>query len=682
MLFNYPAFLWALTFLAVPVIIHLFNFRRFKKVMFTNVRFLKEITEETTSRSKLRHWLVLLCRLLAVSALVFAFAQPYIPVKNQVTVSGDQIISVYIDNSFSMEANGKKGALSDEAKNAAKEIVNAFKPSDRFQILTNDFEARHQRLVNREEALSQVDEIKTSASVRTLSEVVKRQEQAASGNAVYVNSYLISDMQKWQSDISQMNPDSNFHIFLIPLDAESSSNLYIDTCKLSSPYLLARKPVELTAVIRNFSDEPVEQLSIKLTINGIQKAVTNINLDAQAAAETQLSFTSSESGILKGEISIADYPVTFDDKWYFTIKMTDHISVLSLTGKGSNRYIRSVFDADPLFSLNVQSASQADYGSFSQFQTIVVSDLTELTTGLSNELEKYINAGGTLILFPDTTINSESYNYFFGKVTADLFDQPVEGEFQADRINYESDVMNGIFDLKQHQDKNIDFPAVRKYFRQTTHSRSSKEPIISLQNGNSFLSKYKYGKGQIYIFSQAAALAAGNLVNHALFAPVMYRMTMSSAVTNPVQYVIGHESGYVFKSPEQAGDLVCTLSNDELGVEVIPPVKVIAGIAELNLTGIIHTDGIYTLKNGDKLMDALAFNYDRRESELSYLGKDGLNSEILKSGLRNISIIPSTPAGYTRSVILQNHGIALWKWFLITALIFLAAEILLLRFFK
>jgi len=65
MQFLYPSFLYALLALAIPIIIHLFFFRRFKKVYFTNVRFLKEIKEETSARQRLKNLLVLLMRLLA-----------------------------------------------------------------------------------------------------------------------------------------------------------------------------------------------------------------------------------------------------------------------------------------------------------------------------------------------------------------------------------------------------------------------------------------------------------------------------------------------------------------------------------------------------------------------------------------------------------------------------------------
>ncbi|MBK6884084.1 MAG: BatA domain-containing protein [Flavobacteriales bacterium] len=82
MSFLHPAFLWALTALAIPVLIHLFQLRRFKRIDFPNVRFLAEISQQTRARKKVQHWLVLLARLLALACLVLAFAQPYLPSKS------------------------------------------------------------------------------------------------------------------------------------------------------------------------------------------------------------------------------------------------------------------------------------------------------------------------------------------------------------------------------------------------------------------------------------------------------------------------------------------------------------------------------------------------------------------------------------------------------------------------
>ena len=158
MQFLYPSFLWTLLALAIPIIIHLFYFRRFKRVYFTNVKFLKEVKEETSARRKVRNLLVLLSRMFAIAMLVFAFAQPFIPQNTEVQ-KGDKSVSVFIDNSFSMNALSEDVPLIEKAKQRAREVVNAYSVEDRFQILTNEFEGRHQRLVSKEDALALIDEV-------------------------------------------------------------------------------------------------------------------------------------------------------------------------------------------------------------------------------------------------------------------------------------------------------------------------------------------------------------------------------------------------------------------------------------------------------------------------------------------------------------------------------------------
>src|SRR5260221_12221376 len=98
MQFVYPSFLFALSAVAIPILVHLFNFRKYKKIYFTNVRFLKEIKQDTKSRSQLKHLLILLARILAVIFLVLAFAQPYLPKNKNAVVSGTRDVSIFIDN--------------------------------------------------------------------------------------------------------------------------------------------------------------------------------------------------------------------------------------------------------------------------------------------------------------------------------------------------------------------------------------------------------------------------------------------------------------------------------------------------------------------------------------------------------------------------------------------------------
>ena len=231
MLFANPVFLTALSALAIPVIIHLYNFRRYRKVYFTNVRFIAEIRQESKKRSQLKHLMILLMRLLAITALVLAFAQPYIPAPvQQQNIAGRQAVSIYIDNSFSMEALATNGKLLDIAKTKAIEIASAYKPSDLFQLMTSDFEGRHQRFVSIDEFRTLVEEVTISPVSRTLSDVIKRQDDLlAQSRTTGHSAYIISDFQRSSADLGNLKTDSSVSYFFVPVTAVKTNNLYIDS---------------------------------------------------------------------------------------------------------------------------------------------------------------------------------------------------------------------------------------------------------------------------------------------------------------------------------------------------------------------------------------------------------------------------------------------------------------------
>ncbi|HMG14917.1 MAG TPA: BatA domain-containing protein, partial [Saprospiraceae bacterium] len=240
MQFLFPAFLFSLLALAVPIIIHLFYFRKFKKVYFTNVKFLKELKKETSSRQRLRNLLVLLMRCLAIAALVFAFAQPFIP-KNTTVKQGLKAISIFVDNSYSMSSLSKDITLVEKAKQRAREIINAYTDNDKFQILTNDFEGKHQRLISKEDALNMLDEIRVSPGVKELSNVLKRQQQILNTSDLnYKVAYLISDFQKNISDLSAYK-DTLIEVNLIPLQSVEEKNIAIDSCWFEVPVQMANQ---------------------------------------------------------------------------------------------------------------------------------------------------------------------------------------------------------------------------------------------------------------------------------------------------------------------------------------------------------------------------------------------------------------------------------------------------------
>ena len=131
MQFTQPLFLIGYAAILIPILIHLFNFRKYKTYYFSNVKMLQDIAQKTKRESQLKHLIVLLLRILGIAALVTAFAQPFIPNKKFNTQKGN-VVSIYVDNSFSMEGNTSDGTLFSDAITNAKEIINNFSYEDEF----------------------------------------------------------------------------------------------------------------------------------------------------------------------------------------------------------------------------------------------------------------------------------------------------------------------------------------------------------------------------------------------------------------------------------------------------------------------------------------------------------------------------------------------------------------------
>ena len=680
MQFVYPGFLFALSALSIPIIIHLFNFRRFRRILFTNVRFLQEIKQDTRSRSRLKHLLILLCRLLTVAFLVFAFAQPLIPAGNNAIVGGVKLVSVYIDNSYSMDAVGKNGSLVETAKKKAREIANAYQPADKFQLLTTDFEARHQRVLNREEFLEMVDEVKSGSSVRNLSEVITRQKDALhtdAGNDKMIL-YEISDFQKSVTDLDHVTNDSSLQINLVPLLPSTSKNIFIDTCSLATPFVQLNSQNELTIRMQNISDDDVENVPVKLFINGSQRSLTSLTLPAHSSAETKLSFSISSPGWQQAMVSIADDPVIFDDNYYLSFEVKEHLNVLSINEGTTSPYISALFGNDLYFQFQNASVSQLDYASFLSQNLIILNNLKEISSGLVQELIKYVNQGGALVIFPSHDLNQSSYQQLSSALNIPAFLQWMETDDKVSFIEKKNILFEDVFDRQKSQE-NIEYPSVSKHFSISAGARSNQEILMRLQGGDVFLSSVRSGKGIVYLCASPLDESTSNFPRHALFVPVMLKAAMSGFKSFQPSLIVGRNAIIELTNVQLSGDNILHMVNKSEKFDIIPETRMINNKPVIAEHGQVKTAGNYLIESNGKTTGVVSYNFDRRESDLTAYSTDELKSQVESARLQSVNFFDSSHE-LTHTVAVQNEGIRLWKYCIWLALIFLACEIFLIRF--
>ncbi len=679
--FLFPSFLYALSAISIPILIHLFNFRRYKKLYFSNVRFLKEVVQESHSRSKLRQLLVLICRCLVIIFLVLAFAQPYKPLKQGVTTAGSRAVSIFIDNSFSMMAVNQYGTLLDNAKNKAKQIAQSLSPADKVQMVTQDFSSVQERWLNKDEFVEQLKGLKVSPASRMLGEIMARQEDNLDHSGCPVReAFVISDFQKSVAGMSSYKPTAGISEAFVPVTAETKNNIALDTCWFSSPVHLPGKPEQLFVKVGNYSSAAVSDKPVKLYVNGIEKATASFTVAPYSSTTLSLSYVPDKAILQQGEIKISDFPITFDDNIFFSYKLSAGIPVLCIHSDSLkiNTSLSYLYGKDSLFTLTDASATHLDYSSFPLYRLIILDEVRDITSGMSNELVQYLTKGGDLFIIPPTAgMDKDSYNNFFASVRASPFGNLDTTHLKADKLNYESLIYAGVFEQKQHP--NMDLPYVNKHYRLLHDTKTPYENLIKLDNGDDMLDVFPYAQGHVYVLTTSLDDASGNFRKHAIFVPTLYNIGLYSSSRQVLYYTLGKEQPIEAPSLNLPEGTMFKIKSVSDTFSFLPEKRVVNDKTLLFLHSQVNAAGNYKLLAGDSLISGYSFNYDRKESEMSFLSASGIDSLCKNAGIQNFSVLPST--GDTLPAMLNevNRGQFYWKYCVLLALLFLGVEEGLLR---
>jgi hypothetical protein len=624
--------------------------------------------------------------------LVFAFAQPFIPLDNATVKKGDKAVSIWIDNSFSMDAVGTSGTLLDEIKKDAREIVAAYGATDRFQLLTNDFEGRHQRLVSKEEFLELLEEVKPSPAVRSVSEVVRRQEDLLN-NTVDIaeenkEAFLLSDFQKTISDFGRVETDTSIQFREIIASAQNRNNLYIDSVWFESPVRKIDQPEAMHVRIRSRSTEDMQNVPMRLYINGQAKTPASFSVTAGGTTDTILYFTVREPGLQQGMVEINDYPVTFDDQFFFSFTVLKNIPVLSIESAdamqpmfGEDHYLQKLFATDSAFIFTEMDEGKIDYSAFANYRFIILNSVSAVSSGLATELKKFVDNGGSLLVMPGRNAQVDSYNALlnplglagYGPAATDTGLHPVT------HLNFNHPLYQGVFESTNGR---MDMPATVKPYTIKTNSQSREDELMRMQDGNLFLASYRVGKGNVYLSAVGLYGDFGNFQHHALFVPTLYQMALFSQPQSDLYQTISDSKPVDLGNVGAIGENPFHVIDMDKKYDVIPAHIVQDGRTLLDVQRLVVEPGNYLVNLDQKLITGISFNYDRTESDMTVLVKDELIAQHIAAGLQNFTVLEKGPEGLTNILSEKDYGIRLWKVCIWIVLGCLLAEILIIRFWK
>jgi len=666
--FKNPEYLFFLFAIAIPIIIHLFSFRKYKKIYFHNLQLIKEIQiEQNSTKSKLKELLILVARIATIIFLVLTFAQPYIPHKNQTNTNKKTAVALYIDNSFSTQSESTQGIILDVEKEKARKIVDAYPNETQFYLFSNTSKPTDYREKTREEIKKDIQEIEWCPTNIQLSDIYKKIETCSNQNNQAIRWHIVTDAQKSTCNIADIAIDSTIDIVFHPIENQSKANLSIDSCYFETIQHISDETENLTVILSNQSDEIAANIPIKLFINDTIKAIGTATIKPHASSSVSLQYRTNQTGLISGYLQIEDYPIIYDNTYYFSYYIEKQIPILDIYEKTPNKYIAALCKDKSTFSIKPQDVRAIDYSQLRSYSVIILDELLQIPTGLTDAITKLNGMGKTIICIPANEIQTETYNNLFKQFGSQIFTTKDTAKTKIGDIDRKNSIFASILDKKE---ANTIYPEISQHY---ILERTQNNTLISLTNGHSYLTQQAQKNNTLFTF--ASPMTGKNVFATSPLFISIYNILLSTTAVNDLQHTLGTACELCLPNL-QNNDALHITSND---IDVIPQYRIDMQTAKVLINPMqqITKDGNYNICQNEKIIHNISYNYDRTESKLDFYSNEEIQ-EIFN--VHNIEII-SEDSELTTAIQEQAEGKRLWRRMLTLAIICILVEIVLILFY-
>ena len=642
MQFKHPEILYFLFLLVVPILVHLFQLRRFKKEYFTNVRFLKALTIQSRKSSKIKKWLLLATRLLLITALILAFAQPISLSKEKSKLQKE--LYIILDNSYSMQAKGKKGEL---LQRAIQELLETLPEEQKFSLLTTNESFWNTDLQSIQKELQNLD---YSATAFELEPILTQIQARPSLNNKEI--LIITDGKGVTSKtLKTVNNQENVS-FHIPKE-EQQNNVSVDS-------VFIRKSLEgfyeIGVQISNYGEN---SKAVSLGIYDQQKLVAKsmIKLDKQKQV---FPFTIPKKGF-HGFISIVDNGLAFDNTYYFSIGESQKTKVISIGEASKSNYLSRIYTNDE-FEYQNSNLSQLDFTRLEVQDVIILNEVEAISKALETTLKSFSEKGGTVIVIPSVKSTIENLNSILNPIKTIHFKSINNSEKLITKIHFSNPVFKNVFDK---QINNFQYPKTKVSFDFNSFGTT----VLSYQDQTPFLQSSNLGLGKVFIFSAPLNTDNSNFQQSPLIVPVFYKLAQSEEKNGIVARTIGNSDTYLVNTKGNNEGIFQIKNKKE---QFIPIQQILSTKVKMNLGNYPKKAGNFEIFNNSEKIENCSFNYDRTESN-SFETNQKIRSEY--SQIDSLST-------FFNAIQTENNDSQIWKWFLIFALLFLLTETAIIRFVK
>jgi hypothetical protein len=650
MQYKYPAIFYFLLVLIIPVIVHLFQLQRFKKIAFTNVQFLKKIRLETRKSSRLKKLLILATRILCFLALLFTFSQPYYSDKKIVNKKHNFI---YLDNSMSLNTSNENG---NELLLATQKIIDYASENATYTFFTNDDQISN---ISKKELTSYLKKIKFSTINGTITDKIASIEYEIKNKSNYSNeSILISDFQYFGNKINNEFTNVTIPLSLVKLNRNRKNNISIDSVFINTASI--DKNV-ISVVIKN-QGETKENIPIALYNNS--KLINKRSFSMEENEVKIIEFPILNLQKFKGKIQLTfNDTFLFDNSFYFTINTPKKTTVLNI-GRTSNSFSKVFTKEDFLFTNS--TLDKLDYNLIQSQQLIILNQLKSISNVLETSILQFVKNGGHLLIVPDQNINITTYNSFFNKITSGSIFNYKKDSLKITEINFQHPLFIGVF---SKQVTNFQYPSSSYSYNHNLEG----DKILSFQNKTTFLQEITNPFSKIYWFSSPLDYKSSNFINSPLIVPTLFNIGQQSLKLAKPYYILQEENTIEINKKIKK-DEILKISN--ASNSFIPLQQMYSSKVALTTNEDPKDVGFYDISLKKDTLATVAYNISPTESLLSYYDLDSIKKEN-----KNIHVYSSVEELF-KEINEKNEVQWLWRLFLAIAIVSLLLEVLILKFFK
>jgi uncharacterized membrane protein len=692
MIFLNPAVLFGLLAASIPVLIHLLNLRKLKRIEFSTLSFLKELQKNKIRKIKLKQWLLLALRVLIILFLVTAFARPTLKgVAIGGTTSAAKTTAVFIlDNTPSMSVVDVKGSYLNEAKAVIKQLLGQLQEGDDAAlILVSDQNADEVKSISDFAAFQkQVDAVKISdASGLLNTAMVKAAKVISTSKNFNKEIYILSDFQSGRlsdegavSDLSQLL-NEKVRLYSFNLQSKQAFNIGIDNFKLNTQIFEKDKPVSFSATVTDYSSQPADNLVVSLYINGERSAQQSISLNAGDSKSLSLEAVVKQNGFVDAYAEVEDDDILQDNRRYSDLFIPKEIPVVIFTDDPSDARLLNLaltaIGSETALTIAEKNLNQVASVDLTKYSIAVIVGSENLSGG-AGRLNSYVNNGGSILLMPGSKstlpafqkismgLNIPAPTYAAGNLNS------TNSIIKFDKVDFSHPIFQDLYSNKEK--KNIESPEIYYHFKTNTQGKG--ESVISLQDGSAFLSEYKIGKGKIIEFNTAPVLSWSNFPLKSIFAPLINKSVYYLATKDQSQneYFAGGSA------------LIDLRNNTSPQIRIERPDKTedyvdLQKQPNTNFYEYKKTDiaGSYKVFAGPNILTGFSVNVDPHESVIRYMTNSDFEDYLKKINFKGKYISVGKNDDPVKVITQSRFGSELWRYFLFVAIILALIEMAVAR---